>query len=99
MLVAIKDLCGLALDWAWELAENPDVKDMRVRNGVIEIYILDDYHPPGWYIYQRRRSGIDRKDRDFVRTYLGVLFVEIPDSLYRTSIVVQTENHAAAQSI
>lgn len=82
MIFTPKELTGKSLDWAYEQARNPDVTDMRVREGVIEIFLADsdsEYGGSRWYLYKRRLTNEDQA-RKFVAEQLGE-FIIVPTDL------------------
>lgn len=82
MILTPDALSGKALDWAYELARDPDTSNMKVVGGRIVIFIHDtdnEYGGSGWYIYKRRFTDEDEARR-IVAEKVGA-FVIVPTDL------------------
>lgn len=82
MILTPDELSGKAMDWAYELMFNPDASDMRVFEGVMQIYIHDtdsEYGGSGWYIYDRKWTDLELT-RAAIAKHVGH-FIIVPTDL------------------
>jgi hypothetical protein len=82
MIFTPEELTGKALDWAYEMARNPDMTDVRILFGRMEIHITDsdaEYGGSGWFAYKRRLTNEDAA-RKLVGEKLGE-YIQVPTDL------------------
>lgn len=82
MIFTPEELTGKALDWAYEMALNPDMSDVRMCFGRMEIHLTDtdaEYGGSRWYAYKRRLTNEDDA-RKLVAKELGH-HIQVPTDL------------------
>jgi hypothetical protein len=82
MILTPDELSGRAMDWAYELARNPDAIDMKVAEGRFLIHLADpdsEFGGSGWYRYKRRWTDLEEA-RTIVAKKVGA-FIIVPTDL------------------